>query len=105
LPNKEREAELALDAMSSCQITFIFLYKVAMISFLTQWVRMLKRTLSKAISIERPHWQKGFFDHLIRHSESYSEKWDYVRQNPVRAGLVEAIDDWPYQGEIVRLEM
>ena len=31
---------------------------------------------------------KGFFDHLIRHSESYSEKWEYVRQNPVRAGLV-----------------
>ena len=71
---------------------------------LLQWVRMLKRVLSKAIAADLPHWQKGFFDHLIRHSESYSEKWEYVRQNPVRAGLVSDPDDWPYQGEIMRLE-
>ena len=65
---------------------------------------MLKRNLSKAIRSESPHWQKGFFDHLIRHSESYSEKWQYVEQNPVRAGLVTESEDWPWQGEIVRLE-
>src|SRR5947207_14883619 len=55
---------------------------------LSQWVRLLKRDLSQAILISPPHWQKGFFDHLIRHSESYNEKWKYVRRNPVRAGLV-----------------
>jgi REP element-mobilizing transposase RayT len=71
---------------------------------LTQWIRLLKRNLSKAISAPPPHWQKGFFDHLIRHSESYGEKWGYVRQNPVRAGLVEDSEDWPWQGEIVRIE-
>ena len=41
---------------------------------------------------------------MIRHSESYAEKWEYVRQNPVRAGLVTNADDWRWQGEIVRLE-
>jgi hypothetical protein len=46
----------------------------------------------------------SFFDHVIRHSESYSEKWEYVRQNPVRAGLATNADDWRWQGEIVRLE-
>jgi REP element-mobilizing transposase RayT len=71
---------------------------------LTQWTRMLKRRLSKAISAPAPHWRAGFFDHLIRHSESYSEKWEYVRQNPVRAGLVNDADAWPWQGEIARLE-
>ena len=71
---------------------------------LRQWVRMLKRRLSKAIPDAPPHWQQGFFDHLIRHSESYSQKWEYVRQNPVRAGLVVTADDWPWQGEIARLE-
>jgi REP-associated tyrosine transposase len=70
---------------------------------LTQWMRLLKRSLSRAIAAAWPHWQKGFFDHLIRHSESYAEKWEYVRQNPVRAGLVTKPEDWPYQGEIVRL--
>ena len=46
----------------------------------------------------------AFFDHLIRHGESYAQKWEYVRQNPVRAGLVHLADEWPWQGEIVRLE-
>ena len=64
---------------------------------LQQWTRGLKRSLSKAIFAGAPHWQKGFFDHLIRHSESYSKKWEYVRQNPVRAGLVTNPDEWPYQ--------
>ena len=71
---------------------------------LAQWVRLLKRALSKGVVIDRPHWQSGFFDHLIRNSESYSQKWEYVRENPVRAGLVTTPDAWPYQGEIVRLE-
>lgn len=70
---------------------------------LNQWMRLLKRSLSKAIPAEPPHWQKGFFDHLIRHSESYSQKWDYVRQNPVRAGLAACAEEWTWQGEIVRL--
>lgn len=71
---------------------------------LRQWVRILKRVLSKAILSAPPHWQRGFFDHLIRHSESYAEKWEYVRQNPVRTGLVKDPGEWPWQGEIVRLE-
>jgi hypothetical protein len=64
---------------------------------------MLKRALSKAIAVEPPHWQQGFFDHLIRQSESYRAKWEYVSQNPMRAGLVPTADEWPWQGEIVQL--
>jgi putative transposase len=71
---------------------------------LRQWVRMLKRALSSTIPVAPPHWQKGFFDHLVRHGESYADKWEYVRQNPVRAGLVPQPDEWPWQGEVVRLE-
>jgi putative transposase len=71
---------------------------------LDQWVRALKRTLSTAISAPLPHWQSGFFDHLIRHTESYSEKWDYVCQNPVRANLVKQPESWPFQGEIESIE-
>jgi len=71
---------------------------------LRQWVRILKRVLSNEVSAPPRHWQQGFFDHLIRHSESYAEKWEYLRQNPVRAGLVQNADEWPWQGEVVRLE-
>ena len=42
-------------------------------------------------------WQEGCFDRLLRSDESLSDKWEYLRQNPVRAGLVRDPDDWPYQ--------
>ena len=48
-------------------------------------------------------WQREFFDHVLRSDESYSEKWNYVRDNPVRAGLVSSTDDWPHAGEIETL--
>ena len=40
-----------------------------------------------ALGTPKPHWQEGFFDHVLRSEESYAEKWEYVRLNPVRAGL------------------
>jgi REP element-mobilizing transposase RayT len=50
-------------------------------------------------------WQREFFDHMLRSSESYSEKWNYVFENPVRAGLAICADDWPYAGEIETLTL
>jgi putative transposase len=70
---------------------------------LAPWVRMLKLALSSSIPSTGPHWQEGFFDHLLRSGESYGQKWNYVLQNPVRAGLVSVPEDWPYQGEYMRL--
>ena len=49
-------------------------------------------------------WKEGFFDHVLRSDESYSQKWNYVRENPARAGLVNLAEDWPYQGEIVYID-
>ena len=69
-------------------------------------VGFLKRALSASLKrsgVNGAHWQPGFFDHLLRSANSYSEKWDYVRNNPVRAGLVKAPEDWPYANEIMAL--
>ena len=48
-------------------------------------------------------WQREFFDHVLRSNESYSEKWNYVFDNPVRAGLVSTTQEWKYAGEIETL--
>jgi REP element-mobilizing transposase RayT len=72
-------------------------------SKLSDFVRLLKQTLTKVLDADGV-WQPGFFDRLLRNSESYSEKWNYVRENPVRAGLVQKAEDWPWQGEIVRID-
>jgi len=49
---------------------------------------------------EKPIWQRDFFDRQLRRIESYQQKWEYVRKNPVRAGLVDRPEDWPWQGEL-----
>ena len=46
---------------------------------------------------EQWRWQPGGFDRLLRTSESIHEKWNYVRENPVRAGLVSHWKQWPYR--------
>jgi putative transposase len=45
-------------------------------------------------------WQSEFFDHVLRSEESRSAKWNYVRENPVRAGLAMNAEEWPYSGFI-----
>ena len=40
---------------------------------------------------DRPIWQRHFWDTQLRRGESYDQKWDYVMQNPVRAGLAECV--------------
>jgi REP-associated tyrosine transposase len=41
-------------------------------------------------------WQEGVFDRLLRRDEFAESKWVYIQENPVRAGLVERWEDWPY---------
>lgn len=68
---------------------------------LGNWVRFWKATISKAHgATEGTFWQTDFWDTQMRGNESYATKWEYVRNNPVRAGLVSTADDWPYQGEM-----
>jgi len=60
---------------------------------LSNLVRDFKRTTAK---IARIHWQRDFFDHRLRHDESEAGKYEYIRRNPLRAGLSRAEDEWPY---------
>lgn len=74
---------------------------------LGQWVGTMKRHLARAAALQSspaPFWQRGFFDHLLRSAESYSKKWEYVRENPVRAGLVVDAADWPFSGEVTIIQ-
>ena len=70
---------------------------------LSRFVGLFKQWTAKrmiAAGAPAPIWRKQFFDHLLRSPESYADKWAYVRENPVRAGLVARPEDWPFAGEI-----
>ena len=61
---------------------------------MAQVVAAFKRWVARHGGVD---WQRGFFDHRVRGWESGAEKAKYIRQNPVRAGLVEQSEDWPYK--------
>jgi len=60
---------------------------------LAKTVGLWKRWLAKQHGIP---WQKNFFDHRLRRDESASQKGFYILNNPVRAGLIERPENWPY---------
>ena len=76
---------------------------------MSDWVKAWKsvsaRQIMKALSVAAPVWQDDYFDRYLRSTESYAQKWEYVRSNPVRAGLVHRPEDWLYQGRIFCLEL
>jgi putative transposase len=41
-------------------------------------------------------WQAESFDRIIRNEEEYLQKWEYMWNNPVKAGLVSAPEEYPY---------
>lgn len=55
----------------------------------------IKRWLRQILKAEW-QWQEGCFDHLIRSGRLADAKWEYMRENPVRAGLVRHWNEWPY---------
>jgi len=71
---------------------------------MAEWVKMWKsvsaRRFIREFGVESPVWQEDYFDRYLRSSESYGEKWLYVERNPVRAGLVQRSEEWPFKGRV-----
>jgi hypothetical protein len=53
------------------------------------WCRQIERTTL---------WQEGFYDRILRPHDPESGVVRYIAANPVRAGLVASIEDYPLTG-------
>jgi len=73
---------------------------------LARWMRYWKSHVARKWPGQLPHklWQRDHWDTQLRQAETYAEKWAYVRNNSVRAGLVHQPEDWPFQGKLHDLE-
>ncbi len=67
---------------------------------LVLWVRLFKSaTAAQAarLGLHGQLWQRGFYDRcLARTDETLADVARYVVDNPVRVGLVQRAEDWPY---------
>ncbi len=54
------------------------------------------RSRSKVMKQDGRVWQRRFWEHHIRNDEDYAACVRYCWINPVKHGLVERVEDWPY---------
>jgi putative transposase len=52
-------------------------------------------SINRAIGHEGPLWQRGFHDRALRYDDDLAAAARYVILNPVRAGLVKRVGDYP----------
>ncbi|MBI3794286.1 MAG: transposase [Nitrospinae bacterium] len=62
------------------------------------------RKINKHDGVSKTIWQKESFDRIIRSEKEWLEKYDYIRNNAVKAGLVERPEDYPWLMEQDGLE-
>ena len=68
-------------------------------------VRHFRLHTGRLLRSHRVAWQKQAFDHVLRENErdqnAFAEIAGYILQNPVRAGLVEHHQAWPFSGGLI----
>ncbi len=60
------------------------------------WASSATHLANQATAGHGSIWQEGFHDHTVRRDERIADIVDYIHQNPVRRGLVEHTEDWPW---------
>jgi len=65
-----------------------------------RWVGFWKDRFARMIRQPPWRWQDGLFHTRMRSDAHYREKEDYMRENPVKAGLVANPEDWPWRGQV-----
>jgi putative transposase len=64
-----------------------------------RWVGYWKRLAGNAQGTLKRCFQEDCWDTQMRDQEHYEEKLSYVRMNPVRRGLAQRWEDWPFRGK------
>ena len=69
-------------------------------SFSKQYLREHCNTIAATPSRQRKGevclWQRRFWEHQIRDENDLKKHVDYIHYNPVKHGLVECVEDWPW---------
>lgn len=61
---------------------------------LSEAVRVYKAKVS--LILQQQTWQRGFHDHALRDEDNVRDTARYIIANPLRAGLVESIGEYPH---------
>jgi REP element-mobilizing transposase RayT len=70
------------------------------VTFVGQFKNLAQRAVWRH-GVAGRFWQPSFWDHFLRGDEDLKRVAKYILANPVRAGLVERWQDYPFAGSLV----
>jgi putative transposase len=62
---------------------------------ISQFTKRLKNYIANSLG-EGPIWEKGYWSEVIAGEFFLRQKLVYIHANPVRAGLVESVEEYPW---------
>lgn len=69
---------------------------VKLADILQTWKGVSNRKIHKHLGRKGRLWQAGYWDRLIRSERHFQRCLDYIRENPVKAGLTEGFVFWEH---------
>ena len=73
---------------------------VSLGKFLQYWKQFTTKEIKKLYPEYSKIWQDNLHDRLIRDADEFDGFELYMKDNPIKAGLVSDYDVWPYEGQI-----
>jgi putative transposase len=68
-------------------------------------VQFIKGGFSFRLKSNMPVWEASFTNHRVRNEEDFERHREYIRMNPVRAGLVRSPEDYPHSSATARFAL
>ncbi len=68
--------------------------------FVQSWKSYSARRINRLLGLSGPLWMPDYFDRYVRDSNHLAACLRYIRENPVKAGLVARAEDWHGSGQL-----
>ena len=65
-------------------------------AIMREWKGASGYAISKLRNRKGALWQPRYFDFILRRAADFAEKFAYIHNNPVVAGLVTSVEEWPW---------
>jgi REP element-mobilizing transposase RayT len=66
-----------------------------LIDIIVSWKKFTGNVMRNT-GLKGPFWQRGFYDHALRSEEDLVATAEYMVMNPVRSGLVDVWEEYPF---------
>lgn len=67
------------------------------------WKSFTAQEANKLLHRSGAFWSREYYDRFMRDERHFAQTVAYIEQNPVKAGLVKAAEDWPYSSAAFRM--